>query len=269
MTQGLAVMHTTTRVVTILILMWLVSVPSISFSHIKQESQANATQNKSIIYATFIPPTKWNAVDESLLSPRVLAAYVNRSSTGFLPSINLAIENTDLTLKEYLRHAKALHQSDTKTRWRELGQFLTKTGKGQLTAIDTESKWGPVRMLQLIMMANKKAYILTASASKADFPFFHGQFKNAFSSFAITEDLTSMVHPTEKRKELSIYLETFEKEISTLNQKNHDPDALNHLWTTLYQFLDKDHHEMGSYWRLQILKMLKTRVNSLITAKDG
>jgi len=269
MTQGLAVMHTTTRLVTILILTWLGSVPSSCFSHIKKESQTNASQNESIIYATFIPPTKWNAVDESLLSPRVVTAYVDRSSTGFLPSINLAIENTDLDLKEYLRYAKALHQSDTKTRWREIGQFLTKAGKGQLTAIDMESKWGPVRMLQLIIMANKKAYILTASASKADFPFFHGQFKDAFSSFSITEDLTSLVHPTEKRKELSIHLETFEKEISKLNQKNHDPDALNHLWTTLYQFLDKDHHEMGSYWRLQILTMLKTRVNSLITAKDG
>ena len=109
MTQGLAVMHTTTRLVTILILTWLGSVPSSCFSHIKKESQTNASQNESIIYATFIPPTKWNAVDESLLSPRVVTAYVDRSSTGFLPSINLAIENTDLDLKEYLRYAKALH----------------------------------------------------------------------------------------------------------------------------------------------------------------
>ena len=242
--------------------------PLIGYAMNLGSSEISQSSSKPI-YPIFMPPNQWDLVDSSALSPSVLVAYVDRSTTGFLPSMNLAIEKTDLSQKEYLREAKALYELDIKNRWRELGTISTKAGKGMLTSIDTTCNWGPVRILQLILISKKTAYILTASASKEEFATFYPTFKEAFRSLVLTDDLTLLINQKEKKQKLYDNLEAFKQTFKQLNNKNADSLELNALWHTLQQNLQDDYKEMGSYWHVQLLKLLQEQMKAFIELKDG
>ncbi|MCX6988932.1 MAG: hypothetical protein NTZ52_05470 [Chlamydiae bacterium] len=217
--------------------------PLIGYAMNLGSSEISQSSSKPI-YPIFMPPNQWVLVDSSALSPSVLVAYVDRSTTGFLPSINLSIEKTDLSQKEYLR-------------------------EGMLTSIDTTCNWGPVRILQLILISKKTAYILTASAAKEEFATFYPTFKEAFRSLVLTDDLTLLINQKEKKQKLYDNLEAFKQTFKQLNNKTADPLELNALWHTLQQNLQDDYKEMGSYWHVQLLKLLQEQMKVFIELKDG
>ncbi len=139
----------------------------------------------------FIPPKGWEFADPSHLSPRVQVGFVMvNKNNSFNPSLNLAIEEkVEVGMEEYLKCIKARHEKEHKNRWRDLGSFATPAGTARLTSLDTKTEGGEARLLQLILIKDKQAYILTAAASKEDFGQHHQEFEKAFRSLQLTDDL--------------------------------------------------------------------------------
>src|ERR1700722_19932474 len=76
-------------------------------AHAKQHtSLEKAVEYSQPSLCYFTPPSGWDIADPSSLSPRVKIAFLKSTSNGFCPSINLAIEETSVSLSEYLKAVK-------------------------------------------------------------------------------------------------------------------------------------------------------------------
>ena len=136
-------------------------------------------------------------------SSQVKMAFVKKEKKeGFCPSLNLAVENVEGTLNEYLNDVRAIYEQDRKNHWRKLGKVRTAAGEAQLTEIDTMSTLGSVRMLQLILLKEGRAYILTAAAQKNEFSTYYRDFQEAFHSLTLTQDLLEAIPQFERRTAL-------------------------------------------------------------------
>jgi hypothetical protein len=191
----------------------------------------------------FKPPPEWSLADPSLLSKRVKIAFLGKGKKGFYPSINLTIEEVDVSLAEYVKAVKAIHERDPAKQWRNLGHFKTAAGEAVLTAIDTKNGWGPIRLLQLLFVKEKTAYILTACALKEDFPQFYQAFQPAFRSLTLTSDLIEEVNPPSRRDELK-------KRIIKMHTATHEEQEL------FRKAILDDFCDMGSYWQLLLIGSL-------------
>lgn len=139
---------------------------------------------------TFTPPDGWELVDPRVLPARTKKAFICKNRSSFSPSINLTLEEeVQGTLENYLKCVKTHYEKDPNTRWRDLGNFQTLAGIARLTSIDTKNKNGEARLFQLILLKDQVAYILTAAASKKEFPELQKLFERAFCSLNLTDDL--------------------------------------------------------------------------------
>lgn len=138
--------------------------------------------------ATFslLAPKGWECIaDKKQLPAKVEAVYIGNGKHGFTPSINLSMEETSLTLSQYVSLAKEYHESHPDTRTAILGMIDTKSGKAELLQIDRKTQFGPVRFLQCMIILNKKAYVLTATCLESEFAHFSPSFLAAIKSLNI------------------------------------------------------------------------------------
>ncbi len=149
----------------------------------------------------FHPPEGWELADPTRLSPTIKMAFIKKAD-GLCPSLNLAEEEISADLTEYLKIVKSIHERDRTNHWRKLGKIKTLAGEAQLTEIEKPTKWGKVRMLQLILLKEGKAYVITASALKKDFPHYYREFQKTFYSLTQTNDLLDIIADTERREVL-------------------------------------------------------------------
>jgi hypothetical protein len=134
--------------------------------------------------AQFTPPVGWRLADQKALPEHVKVMVVGQGKRDFPPSINLAIDPFSGTLEEYMKVVKSILQSQ-KAIWKEIGTLDIGSLKGKLLQIDTRTKWGEERQLQLITVYDGAAYILTASALAQEFSDFSADFFAALKSFTI------------------------------------------------------------------------------------
>ena len=99
-------------------------IPLNSSTQVKQIDSQNNTITK---FPYFYPPDGWEMIDPNLLSPKVLVGFVKKTKQGFLPSMNLAIEDVDISLSQYIKEVKKLYEV-TDSVWRDLGSFITSEG---------------------------------------------------------------------------------------------------------------------------------------------
>lgn len=145
---------------------------------------ADSTTNETSSLISFTPPEGWRMVDESKLSPSVLAMVVGSGSKEFPPSLNLGVHHNSGSLKEFLRFVKQVNQADGII-WTDLGIIRTQAGDASLSQLDTRTEWGMVREMQVIFVQDDNAYILTAAALREEFPKFYKQFFASLRSLAI------------------------------------------------------------------------------------
>ncbi len=107
------------------------------------------------------------------------------------------MEETSASLSEYLKAVKAIHEQG-KHQWRALGKVRTNAGLAQLTEMDSGSEWGPIRILQLILIKDGSAYVLTAAALREEFAEYYQQIQSAFRS--LTLRATFRKHPAAGKK---------------------------------------------------------------------
>lgn len=219
-------------------------------------------------YCYFIPPKGWNLANPESLSPRVKIAFLGRSAKGVLPSINLATEQVSISLPAYVEAVKKFHEADPNAKWRDLGAYQTSLGEGRLTEIESQTPAGVVRLMQLIVIKDKTAYILTTGALKEEFPKYYTEFENAFASLKMTSDLTSTVSEKKKAvldtlvKKLETDIKSVKKQFVTTEQPFELASFQKESWEPFQQKVISDFSEMGAYWQILLLQEVQTKLKN-------
>ena len=149
-----------------------------------------------------MPPQDWELADPAVLSEQVEAGFLKKKATSFSPSINLAKEETTVSFDEYISAVRKRHLQAPSTKWKNVGTIDTMSGKGHLMQIDIAAKWGDVRLLQMVHLADGIAYILTAAALQEDYAEYLPIFQKIFRSFALIPDLFFPIKDPTKQEEL-------------------------------------------------------------------
>jgi len=201
-------------------------------------------------FCYFIPPQGWNLADMSKLSPRVKICFIGKGSGNLLPSVNLATEEVNVSLKTYLDIVKKDCESDPNCLWRDLGKYNTSFGEGRLTEREVKTQWGISRQAQLIVMKDGRAYILTAGALKEEFSSHYQDFEKVFRSLTLTNDLTTQVASPEKKELLCNLIGNLKT-----NKTSFDSDQFQQSsWKPFQEKIINDFTEMGSYWQILLLR---------------
>jgi len=213
------------------------------------------------LYCFFLPPNGWNIADPKLLSPHVQIGFFTKGKKETSPSLNLAVEETNLSLTDYLKAVKAIHESDPSTHWRQLGKIQALAGLAQLTEIDTKTEVGPMRILQMILVRDGKAYILTAGALKEEFAEYYQDFQKSFRSLQVTSDLISSVPQADRRDALKQAQESLFQKWAALSSNAQTGETLfadkyfqKDVWLPFQNMIIQQFADMGAYWQVQILK---------------
>lgn len=155
-------------------------------------------------YCYFVPPKQWEVADPKLLLPRVKIAFLGADSGRLRPTITLAIDEVRSSENDYLKAAKQRHETNKQSTWRNLGQFRTSAGNAHLTEIETRTPLGTARLMQLLLVQEEKAYILTAIARKEAFAKHYQEFQDAFRSLTLVTDLTDAIPDAERKAQLQM-----------------------------------------------------------------
>jgi hypothetical protein len=175
-------------------------------------------------------------------SPHVKIGFIGKGTGEFRPSINLAEEEVDVSLKEYVKAVKELQQADPTTKWRDLGKFPMKSGIGRLTEMSSTSPWGEIKILQALFVAEDKAYILTAAVLKEDFMKFQNELLKSFRSLALAETLWSPIADDQERAKF----ETFFAALGSSEEKDLE-------WESLQKQVISQ-AALGPYWQFLALQ---------------
>lgn len=198
----------------------------------------------------FVPPPSWQYAEPKNGSSYIQASFFGRGSTQFRPSINLSMEEIDISLKEYVKAVKEIHLKEPNTTWRDLGKFTMQGGVGRLTEIVTKHPFGEVKVLQAILVEGKMAYILTASALKNEDPGIQKELLKSLQSLVLEENLFSALKSESKREKLKeIY-----SALGSFPQNSEPLKAKQIQWELLQKQIEDQYPEMGGHWQVLALK---------------
>jgi len=134
----------------------------------------------------FSPPSGWEKAPAPPAD--ILIGYLGKGSTQFRPSITLASEEVELSLKDYAKAVKQIHLEDPNIKLRDLGKFNVVGGEGRLMEITSFCPCGEVKMLQALFVQGSKAYILTAAVLKKDFAEHQAELLKSLRSMTVTTE---------------------------------------------------------------------------------
>jgi len=135
----------------------------------------------------FSPPPNWEYIILPETPPCIKATFVGESSSPLKPSINIAQENISISEEAYLKAVKAIHDEEPNTKWKKTGKITTQVGIATLAEIDSKNSLGDLKMIQMILIKDKVAYIITGAAVKEDFPKIVQQLLQSCRSFHFEE----------------------------------------------------------------------------------
>lgn len=213
-----------------------------------------------LLIPLFIPPEGWMPADPKTLSPSVKISFLTKGKKEYCPSINLASEKVDLTIENYLKIVKKIHQNDKNNQWRDLGKIMTHAGEARLTEIESKTPFGPARLLQMILIKDKNAYVLTASALKSEFSQYNKEFQKAFQSLSLSENLFESIEKIEKKEALKKAYEelltAWQKSSSGLESHKviEDENFQKAHFLPFQKKVAEESSEMGSYWQILMLQ---------------
>lgn len=139
---------------------------------------AEEMPQKSLV---FTPPQGWFLADEKELPESVKVMVLGKGKSEYPPSINLGLEPYEGSLKSYLKIVKEINRSQHAD-WQDLGKIQTQAGPASLSQVDMRTEWGQVRLMHVIFVHEKVAYIMTAAAKREEFPEYHQTFFKAMKS---------------------------------------------------------------------------------------
>jgi hypothetical protein len=209
----------------------------------------------------FIPPKGWQLADQSKLSHRIKICFLGNTSRNLQPSVNLATEKVNVSLKAYVDILRSDCAKDPNCIFRDLGKYNTPLGEGRLTEREVKTKWGVARQVQLIVIKDNRAYILTAGALKEEFSRHYQDFEAVLKSLTITDDLTSPITPLEKREHLQSRIKKLDTDFDhamskaeTVEKAFNTAEFQKEAWEPFHQMIINDFTEMGPYWQILLLR---------------
>lgn len=217
----------------------------------------------SALFSFITPPKGWDIADPQYLSKSVQVAFIKKNGSGISPSINLAVEKTNLSLPDYVKVIRQIQESDRRNRWRKLGKVHTSSGIGQLTEIDTTTEFGSIRMLQLILTKHGHAYVITAAALKEEIAQYYSAFQTTFRSLQITSDLISTVPQMERRDFLRERTDQLLASLEAQSLTLDDPSFQKDQWTPFQNTILNNFEDMGAHWQLLMLKQTQEKMLAL------
>lgn len=232
-----------------------------------QEQYANMIQEPGQVM--FTPPEGWQMADPKALPASVKIMVVGKGEREFPPSINLGTEKYSGTLKQYLKTVKAINDSQG-TEWKDLGTIKTEAGDASLSQVDAKTQWGNVRTMHVILLRDGTIYIMTAAATKEEFPKYYKDFFNAMRSLRVNKDLYEQVGDTSRRSQLiqsaDALKQSFNDQLS--KQKNTDPNATKltifnspsfqkSQWEPFKSTLARDYSDMSPEWQKLVLERVQ------------
>jgi hypothetical protein len=225
------------------------------------KTEAIPKDSQEPYHCYFIPPKGWDLADQSKLSHRVKICFIGKSSNNLLPSVNLATEEVDISLKAYIDIVKNDCERDPNCVWRDLGKYNTPLGEGRLTEREVKTQWGVSRQIQLIVIKDQKAYILTAGALKEEFSRHYQVFEAVLRSLTLTEDLTASLILPEKKELLQKLIGNLQNEFAaamtisaSIQQAFESKKFQKEFWKPFQQKIINDFTEMGAYWQILLLR---------------
>lgn len=218
------------------------------------------------LHCFFTPPSGWLVGDPKQLSGRVQISFLKKQE-GFCPSINLAVEPTDVSQEEYIQIVQSIHENHHADRWRRLGKVPALAGNCDLTELDMTTEWGPVRLLQLILVRDGCAYIMTAAATKKEIASYYGDFQACFRSLQMTPNLIDVIPDTKRRELLKNLQDNLVTKLETLIQQTGSKDLAladsefqNALWIPFEHTVMDHYKDMGAHWQILFLKTVYTQL---------
>ncbi len=227
----------------------------------------------------FVPSAKWLIVDPEFLSKRVKIGFLDHSHKPFSPSINLALEKTDITQAEYIKIVKQLHQADISNQWRDLGYLETHSGSAHLAQIDLKNRWGQLKILQSILVRDGYAFIMTGVARQKDFAKFQESFLAMFRSLSVTEDCYASIEDPKRKSILirqisqlkEVCLDQISEALSKPNLSEKDKFlVISHLFEeqSFYtnhllpfeKFLNKNYNREGLFWQTHVIHHIQNEI---------
>lgn len=202
----------------------------------------------------FFPPSGWEIAQLKTPSPHVKIGFIGKGSTDFRPSINLAFEEVDVSLKDYIKAVKELQLADPTTKWRDLGKFPTQAGTGRLTEMSNTSPWGEIKIYQAIVVENNQAYILTAAVLKEDFPKFQAELMKSFRSLALTDDIWTPIPDANQRGQF----QSFFTSLGSYEDKEEE-------WENLQKQVESI-SQLGPYWQFLALQEGRSKIYNTATS---
>lgn len=238
---------------------------SIQDSFVQMEQEPGAVM--------FVPPQGWVLADPKALPPSVKIMVVGKGQREFPPSINLATERYNGTLKQYLKTIKAINDSQG-AEWKDLGTIRTEAGDASLSQVDSKTEWGDVRMMHVILIKNGTTYILTAASLKDEFSQYYKDFFNSMRSLRINKDAIEMVSDTNRKANLEKAVQSLKQSWQTIYSKQlqenkeaskdqlaqevfKSPDFQKNQWEPFKAMLVKDYSDMGSDWQKSMLNKVE------------
>jgi hypothetical protein len=227
----------------------LLSATALDASAEPAKEQVLTSEKKSKI-PLFIPPKGWECALPKNLSPHVHVGFIGKGSSQFHPSINLATEEVDIPLKEYVKAVKEIHLAEKNTTWRDLGKFSMRGGVGRLTEISSSSPWGEVKMLQAILVEENVAYILTSAALKKEYQTLQKEILQSLQSLTLAPDLFSVISDEDKKREIESDFARLGNFLPTDDIEKKQKEQ----WESLQARVIDRFPEMGSHWHFLALR---------------
>lgn len=203
--------------------------------------------------AFFAPPQEWEIAQLQNPSPYLQVAFFGKSLHGFRPSINYAVEEVDVSLKEYLKSVKEIQMADPNSKWRDLGRFAMKGGTGRLTEMASPSAWGEIKILQAILVKNKKAHILTTAILKEDFPKHQKELLQTLQSLQFADTSWEPIVNQEKKEKIESLL------LGVIDEAK---------WKELQQEAQVVAQELGNHWQFLVLKEGRSKMYTVSSDKE-
>lgn len=201
---------------------------------------------------TFIPPTGWEVAKLATPSPYIQIGFVGKGSTSFRPSINLALEDVDGDLKDYVKAVKKIHLADPDTKCRDLGKFNMRAGEGRLLDITVSTSHGDIKQYQALFVKENKAYILTIAVLKEDFPRFQKEMIQSLESLNLIPDLYS---PLDENQKIEL------KELFSGLESKTSPERRKKELERMHKVLSEKFAQIGPHWHYLVLSEGITKIN--------
>lgn len=205
----------------------------------------------------FTPPQGWRYANPDQLGKSVKLMVVGEGSSHFPPSINLATETFQGSLRDYLRIMKKINDVDGSV-WKDLGTIKTNAGNASLSQVDLKNQWGEIREMHVVLKKKNTIYIITSAALREDFSKYYKDFFEAMRSIKINKEFDELVTSPSLREELLKKIAALK--IAAQRDSFDSEDFQKNEWEPFKKFLNTKFSSLGTKWINYVEERIKYEI---------